>query len=326
MFTSEPPLSQRIERMIERTPIVDPHTHIRCDRPSAPDLASLMSYHWVKTELLAVGMPEADLDPALPPDERVRRSIPFLRRMRNTAMAWCFYRILRDLYDFHDPHITESNYREICDKVEASGKDPQWPLRVLRDRCNVRWVVTSLGNKSADESKNPDFVSFMLDAHYLFCPGVATDLEPFFVGRTRKAEYGNALFTLLGNEWPTSSERMERVVGEWLDRTVTGKTTFTNTFIPIEQRFGPIDESRVSAALNRGPGDPDMADADVDALSRFVSRAVLRWHHDHKKAVQIAVGAEYFICDGKSIPRFQETWTSEMARSFHEFRARGSTS
>src|SRR5262249_40359204 len=37
------------------------------------------------------------------------------------------------------------------------------------------------------------------------------------------------------------------------------------------------------------------------------------------KAVQIAVGAEYFICDGKSIPRFQESWTSEMARVFHHF-------
>ena len=48
-----------------------------------------MSYHWVQTELLAVGMPAADLDPALPADERVRRSIPYLRRMRNTAMAWC---------------------------------------------------------------------------------------------------------------------------------------------------------------------------------------------------------------------------------------------
>src|SRR5262245_27636941 len=85
MFTTEPSLIQRIERMISDTPIVDPHTHIRCDRPSAPDLASLMSYHWVQTELRAVGMPIQDLDAALPADERVRRSIPYLKRMRNTA-------------------------------------------------------------------------------------------------------------------------------------------------------------------------------------------------------------------------------------------------
>ena len=82
---------------------IDPHTHIRCEQPSAPDLAALMSYHWVQTELIAVGMPRADLDPSLPPEERVRRSIPYLRRMRNTAMAWCFYRILADLYGFAEP-------------------------------------------------------------------------------------------------------------------------------------------------------------------------------------------------------------------------------
>ena len=63
MFTSEPSLAQRIERMIADTPIVDPHTHIRCDQPTAPDLASLMSYHWVQTELLAVGMPADRLRP-----------------------------------------------------------------------------------------------------------------------------------------------------------------------------------------------------------------------------------------------------------------------
>ena len=36
MFTSEPSLAQRIERMIGDTPIVDPHTHIRCDQPAPP--------------------------------------------------------------------------------------------------------------------------------------------------------------------------------------------------------------------------------------------------------------------------------------------------
>ena len=134
MFTSEPSLAQRIERMIGDTPIVDPHTHIRCDQPNAPDLAALMGDHWVKTELIAVGMPPADLDPALPPDERVRRSIPYLKRMRNTAMAWCLFRIFRDLYDFDEPNLTEANYRDLFDKVAATGQDPDWARSVLRDR------------------------------------------------------------------------------------------------------------------------------------------------------------------------------------------------
>ncbi|HEX8204319.1 MAG TPA: hypothetical protein VF590_27825 [Isosphaeraceae bacterium] len=318
MFTSAPSLAQTIERMIERTPIIDPHTHIRCDRPTAPDLAALMSYHWVQTELRAVGMPEEDAAPELPPDERVRRALPYLKRMRNTAMAWCLFRIFRDLYDFPDPELTEANYRDLYDKVAASGRDPTWARAVLRDRCNIRALVTGLGNRGAEPAEDPVDIYYMLDAHYLFCPGVATDLTPFFTGRTRKAEYYEALSALFG-EAPNSVVHLDRLLDAWLDRTVTGRVRFTNTFIPIEQRFAPPDESRVNAILDRLADDWPLTDADADALARLVSWRILHWHHERRKAIQIAVGAEYFICDGKSIPRFQETWTSDMARAFHRF-------
>ena len=318
MFTSEPSLAQTIGGMIDRTAIIDPHTHIRGDRPNAPDLASLMGYHWVQTELHAVGMPREDLDPALPPEERVRRSIPYLKRMRNTAMAWCFHRILRDLYDFTDPQITEANYRDLCDKVAATGRDPDWARHVLKDRANIGTIVTSLGNKGADPVNDPADVYYMLDAHYLFCPGVATDLEPFFVGRTTKAEYFEALTKVLGDR-PSTTEQLSRLLLDWLDRTVTGRVRFTNTFIPIEQRFTEPDEAHAQFVLGQAADDWDVSAGDVDALARFVTWTLLGWHHENRKAVQIAVGAEYFICDGKSIPRFQETWTSEMARAFHRF-------
>src|SRR5262249_22640660 len=137
MFTSLAPLTQRIERLIEGTPIVDPHTHIRCDQPNAPDLASLMSYHWLQTELRAVGMPPAALPAAPPVADRVRGPLPYLKRMRTTAMSWCFYRILRDLYEFTDPDLTESNYRDVLDRVAATGRDPAWAGHVLRERCKI---------------------------------------------------------------------------------------------------------------------------------------------------------------------------------------------
>lgn len=318
MFTTAPSLAQRIERMIQDTPIVDPHTHIRCDQPNAPDLAALMSYHWVQTELRAVGMPAADLDPALPADERVRRTLPYLRRMRNTAMAWCLYRIFRDLYEFNEPHLTESNYRGLFDKVAATGRDAGWAPSIFRDRCNIRTLVTSLGNRSEDSARNPDNIYFMLDAHYLFCPGVATDLTPFFAGRTTKGEYYDALCQLF-NDRPDGTARLQRLLCDWLDATVRDRVRFSNTYIPIEQRFLPPDESRVGAILSRAAGGKELADDEIDALVRLVTWTVLQWHHDHRKAFQIAVGAEYFICDGKSIPRFQENWTSEMCRALHHF-------
>ena len=319
MFTTEPPLSHRIERMIDRTPIIDPHTHIRIDAPNAPDLASLMSYHWVRTELNAVGMPAADFDPGLPADERVRRSIPYLRRMRNTGMAWCLYRIFRDLYDFQETNLTEENYRDLVDRVSATGRDATWASHVLQDRCKIETFVTSLGNASADPAKNPPEARFMLDAHYLFCPGVATDLEPFFVGRTKRNEYYEALAALFHGERPTTTVELGRLLRDWLDHTVTGPVRFTNVFIPIEQRFGPPDEPLVNRVLARAGNDAKLGDPDLDALIQFVTWTVLSWHHENRKAFQIAVGAEYFICDGKSIPRYQPTWTSDMAKALHNF-------
>ncbi|MDX2038473.1 MAG: hypothetical protein SFX72_17640 [Isosphaeraceae bacterium] len=318
MFTSEPSLAQRIERMIRETPIVDPHTHIRNDRPNAPDLAALMSYHWVQTELRAVGMPLGDLETTLPVDERVRRSIPYLARMRNTAMSWCLFRIFRDLYDFHDPVITESNYRSLIDAVAASGADPGWASSVLRERCNIRTYVTSLGNKSADDGRNPENAFYMLDAHYLFCPGVATDLEPFFVGCTKKPQYVSALTDFLG-ELPGDLHRLDQLLKDRLDQVVAGRVRFTNTFLPIEQRFTEPDPAATATALTRASKGAELIDAEIDDLTRFVTWKVLEWHHEHRKAFQIAVGAEYFICDGKSIPRYQQSWTSEMARAFHRF-------
>lgn len=318
MLASSFGLAARIEALIDSTAIVDPHTHIRCDQPCAPDLASLMSYHWVQTELRAVGMPPADLDTALPPNERVRRAIPYLRRMRNTAMAWCFYRILRDLYDFDEPHITEANYQALCDQVEATGRDAAWFGDVL-DRCNIKTVVTSLGNKSQHEANNRDNFYYMLDAHYLFCPGVATDLQPFFDGRTTKGEYYAALTQLFSGQPATSAVDLERKLSDWLDHTVTDRVRYSNTFIPIEQRFLTPDRSLVDRLLGRAATGEPLTDTEIDAVVQQVTWSVLGWHHEHRKAFQIAVGAEYFICDGKSIPRFQQSWTSEMARAFHQF-------
>ncbi|SIN71376.1 glucuronate isomerase [Singulisphaera sp. GP187] len=311
MFTSEPSLAQRIERMIADTPIIDPHTHIRCDQPNAPDLASLMSYHWVQTELRAVGMPAADFAAELPADERVRRSIPYLRKMRNTATAWCLYRIFRDLFDFFDPDLTEANYRDLFDAVAKTGQDPTWAPTVLGERCHIETVVTSLGNRSADPAKNPANVLFRLDVHDLFSPGVTT-------GQTTKGAYYEALAQLLG-ERPATTEGLSRLVRDWLDRTVTGPVRFTNTHLPIEQRLLPPDAIETQRVLTQAANNGALSDPDIDVLVRFVTWQILGWHHDHQKAIQITVGAESNICDGKSIPRFQENWTSEMTRVFHHF-------
>jgi hypothetical protein len=145
---------------------------------------------------------------------------------------------------------------------------------------------------------------------------VATDLEPFFIGRHTKGEYYQALTQIFQAE-PETCTHLAALTGAWLDRVVTGPVRFTNTFLPIEKRFSAPDEAAVSRLLARAGG--TLSDAEVDVLSNAVAWFVLGWHHENRKAFQIAVGAEYFICGGKSVPRFEAEWTSQMARLFHTF-------
>ncbi|ADV62713.1 hypothetical protein Isop_2134 [Isosphaera pallida ATCC 43644] len=333
MFTDTPPLPQRVRRMIDDVPIVDPHTHLRAVGPQARDLDALLSYHWVRSELIAVGMsPTTWSDPSLNGPDRLRVMLPYLKRMRSTAMGWTLRKMLRDLYDVLEPDLDESILERLEDQVQTTGRDPSWAVEVLERRCRLHTYVTSLGNAAESDAQavrggggpipsrtiGTIKVRYMLDAHYLFCPGVATDLTPFFPGRTEKIGYYDALCEAIGQR-PDSTARLDRAVGDWLERVITGPTRFSNVFIPIETRFRPPDVVAADAALGRAARGQSLSASDLDELIAAVSWAVLGWHHERSKAFQIAVGAEYFICDGKSIPRFDPTWTTEMARVFHHF-------
>jgi len=318
MSRADPGRIAAVEAILDETPRVDPHTHIHCDRPAAPDLAALLGYHWVQSELVAVGMPKADLDPSRPAEERLRLMRPYLNRIRNTAVGWCLARILQDLYEFPGPIATPEHLDDLTARVGATAADADWPRRVLVDRCGIEAFVTSLGNRGDASSRIADRAWFMLDAHYLFCPGVATDLEPFFSGRARIEEYLEALDAILGHECSNGSN-LARAVKDWLNHVVVDRVTFSNTFLPIEQRFREPEPSAVDAALARARRGGRASIEDLATIAAAVAWAILEWHHDRSKTLQIAVGAEYFICDGKSIPSYQTTWASDMARVFHRF-------
>lgn len=308
MFTSEPSLAQRIERMIAETPVIDPRSRIHCDQPNAPDLATLMSEPGIQAELHSVGMPRGDFAPALPPDERVRRSIPYLRRMRNTATAWCLFRIFRDLYDFGDAHLTESNYRDLVDRMEKTAKDTSWTSAVLRESCNIRAIVTDLSHRGDGPSEGPVDIVFRLDLHDLCSPGGAT-----------KGNYYDFLGVLLG-ERPATTERLGRLVHDWLDRTVTGRVRLASAFLPIERLFLPPDESHAQFVLQQAVDDWDLVPSDFEPLAQLITWQVLAWHHENHKTFQIGVLAEALAGGSKSIPRSLETWTSEIARTFLHFK------
>lgn len=150
MFTSEPSLTQRIERMIGAVRVVDTRSDLDVRAPGAPDLAALIGALPVRIVLAGVGMSPALLDPARSAEERVAAALPYLRRVRSTAAGWCLFRILRDLYDFDEPHLTAANCGALLDRVRRSAADPAWATAVLRDRAKVGMVVAPAPTEPTD--------------------------------------------------------------------------------------------------------------------------------------------------------------------------------
>ncbi|MDR3635566.1 MAG: hypothetical protein P4L84_17310 [Isosphaeraceae bacterium] len=321
MFTSEPSLAQRIERMISATPVIDPYSHLRGDAPAAPDLAALFFNDSMAVELHAVGMPD-DIVVGVPRDEVVRRMLPFLRRMRNTTTAWCFYRILRDLYDFQDPHLTESNYRDLLDKVERTGHEPSWTQSVLKERCNLQAVVTGW---SGGPSQGDDGLQLRLDLHPLFAPGMVASIAGSMPLRLSGQEFAAGGMMVVG-QLAATAEGLRSQLCDRLDRTLYGSGRFASTYWPIERRFRApvVSDAGVDVLLSRVRLGETVAEDDITTLVDFVGWNVLAWHHEHRKTLQVAVGSEapsavLAVSSPLSCPRYDPSWVRDLSETFRQF-------
>ena len=144
MFTSEPSLAQRIERMIGDVPIVAPRSELAAGQLHATDLAALIAESPVRLALGGVGMTPGALSLDQPVDRRVEAVLPFLQQIRTSAVAWCLFRIFRDLYDFDEPHLTLDNYRGLMDRVAQEALAPDRADRIIRGRARIGRVITPL--------------------------------------------------------------------------------------------------------------------------------------------------------------------------------------
>jgi len=256
MFTSEPSLAWRIGRMIAESPVVDPLSRIRPDRPGVSSLAELLDDHRLKAELHAVGMVPGDMDPDLDADERVRRAIPHLRRIRNTASAWCFDRILRDLYDFADPHLDRSNVDALAGRVAAQAADPGWAESLLRDRLNIRAIAGIA----------PEGVASTSIGTIPFVRRVALDFRP--------------------DERPATAARLARAVHVRLETTPRDES---DRFVAVASAsaLGRVDRGEVDRVLSGASHGRKSGDA---TISRFILKVAAAWHHEQGRTIQLAVG------------------------------------
>jgi hypothetical protein len=130
--------------------VLDPHCHLRAEKPCADNLADIVLYHHVWIELVSSGMaqehvtkaglPHELVDPEIPPFERVRRSMAYLDNIRNTTTGLYLRWILNDLYGVEE--LNEQNWASVYSVVQDKATDEQWQTGFLARYCGIERSIT----------------------------------------------------------------------------------------------------------------------------------------------------------------------------------------
>jgi hypothetical protein len=315
MYATE--LRKEITSEIDRIEIVDPHTHMREDQLGS-HVVDILSYHWILSELYSVGLDYEAVftNQQLDLEIRLKSIIPYLSKMRNTATVRCVYNIFRDLYGF-DSELTEANYQRLLDTSLKYSSQSGWTDTVFK-KANLKSFATSVGNASQSGRERSDF-RLMVDLHYLFWPTGATDLLPWFGEFAGDPTcYVESLEKIGGNSIATAGD-IKKAIYSFIQGVYQGRVKFFNTFVPIEFRFRKVDAFAAEQALLSFKKANGQSPADLEVLVAYVTWLILEVLNEYGATLQIAVGAEYFICGGRSVSRFESTWVSDMVKICYTF-------
>ncbi len=171
-----------MKREIAKIPLIDTHTHIRAQYPSARGLHDILLYHMVVSDLYSAGCPNGARLSDYPDEkeitERIEEAIPYIPYIRNTSCYYLVRLILRDLYDW-DEEITLGNWKTIHEKIKDCGASKQRALEVMQ-KANIRYSNTEWARR--DKGQLSDLFVY--------------NMEWAFFTRAQWGVYDTALFEL----------------------------------------------------------------------------------------------------------------------------------
>ena len=165
-------VDEKLEREIMEIPAIDIHSHISPASPKAAHLSDILLYHYIATELITAGMPPSLLKENLSDEEKVKNSIPYFKRIENTATYWSLRRILEDLYGFKE-ELTLNNWERLDKEVQRRAEDSGWTEFVLKRKAKIEKTFLTCIPEESNE----------LTSKGMFVPALRIDnwINPFYL-------------------------------------------------------------------------------------------------------------------------------------------------
>ena len=301
-----------VRAALEQAKVIDPHCHLRLDKPAADSLADIVLYHHVWIELVSSGMdrfevsepglPHEMVDAGIDPLERVRRALPYLANIRNTTVGVYLKRLLRDLYGIEA--LTELNLEDAFRRVEEKGRSPEWQEHLLRDLCGIEC------NISVEPGPAP-YAPKMLPAREVFPANLIS-------GKQTSQQILSQWETSFGREISNARDYAE-FLGQTLSTVPLGELQFLGWWVvPWITNETPteVDVTRILRRVKVGrPLEPE----EIGGFCRYGMTVMLEaLRQTSLRTIQLIVGAEVLL-PHRAITQWSGGFSGAMGRIACQF-------
>jgi hypothetical protein len=302
----------QIRKALDNVRVIDPHCHLRQEKPAADNIADIVLYHHVWIELVSAGMPQTEVtktglpheisDVGMDPVDRVRLALPWLQRTRNTITGVMLGWILKDLYGCD--RLSEDNLSEVAGKISDKGRDPAWQETLLRDICGIDASISV-------QLQTEPYSGRMLKASEAFPANLLN-------GKLTSAEILAGWEQSFGKEIRTATDYVE-FLRHTIGKLPVDQLKFIGWWtLPYITPTGATEDA-VTRILNRVKEGLDLEPADLGRFCYFAARSVLEILRETPlRTIQVIAGSDV-LPPHRSITHWDGRYCGAIARLANEF-------
>lgn len=269
-------LQQRLLGELENLVLIDPHTHINQLDPASHTLADILGYHYYTELAHSAGLPREQIEqPGIDPKEKVRRLVPKLADIENTAQYSWLLEMCRVFFGFEDDRITLSNWESLYDNASKKMSQPDWEEQVLRISKLERIFLTNNFDEPLTGFNTQRYI-----------PCLRTDDLVF---QLAKPETRLRLAKTTGVEL-SGAGSVKRAISRLFDHFVSKNAKACAISLPPDFEPARIDDSAADRIVQAVAAGKDLSASEQRTLSRFVFWTLAEHCADHRLPFDLMIG------------------------------------
>ena len=269
-------LQQRLLGELEKLVLIDPHTHINQLDPASHTLADILGYHYYTELAHSAGLPREQIEqPGIDPKEKVRRLVPKLADIENTAQYSWLLEMCRVFFGFEDDRITPANWETLYDNAAQKMAQPDWEEQVLRTSKLEQIFLTN---------NFDDPLTGFNTQRYIPC--LRTDDLVFHL---TKPETRTRLAKATGIEL-SGAASLKEAIGKLFDHFVSKNAKACAISLPPDFEPIRIEASAADPILRAVAAGKSLTADEQRTLSRFVFWTLAEHCADHKLPFDLMIG------------------------------------